>query len=68
MNISLRTYTRVVELIKQGKALSKFIPHETQLGQTMDEAISIMLNCSHITSCRCDDQGKEQNIIIMSAD
>jgi hypothetical protein len=34
MNISLRTYTRVVELIKQGKTLSKFIPHETQLGQT----------------------------------
>jgi hypothetical protein len=35
MNISFHTYTRVVELIKQGKTLSKFIPHETQLGQTI---------------------------------
>lgn len=33
MNISFHTYTRVVELIKQGKTLSKFIPHEIQ-GQT----------------------------------
>jgi hypothetical protein len=35
MNISFQTYTRIVELIKQGKTLSKFIPHETQLGQTI---------------------------------